>query len=69
MTFKELKAEIENQEIPSWSRYGQFVFNYIDETYGVAREVQYEYNIDCFYRDDLVDDFLEICAHLITKRT
>ena len=36
-----------------------FVFNYIDQIYGVARDVQFKDNIDCFYNDDKIDEFLE----------
>ena len=40
-------------------RKGQSVFNYIDHTYNVARTVQYIDNIDCFYNDDNIDEFIE----------
>lgn len=40
-------------------RKGQAVFNYIDETYGVARDVQFEDGIDCFYDDSKIYDFIE----------
>lgn len=40
-------------------RDGQFVFNYIDENYGVARTVQFNNrNVDCFYDDSKIDDFI-----------
>ena len=35
------------------------VFNYIDSKYRVARKVQFDYGVDCFYRDDLIDKFIE----------
>lgn len=41
-------------------RFGQAVFNYIDEEYGVARYVQFDDEIDCFYNDELVDEFIEL---------
>lgn len=44
----------------SW-RDGQFVFNYINEKYGVARYVQFINGIDCFYRDDKIDQFIDKC--------
>ena len=58
MTVEELKQEINNYEFPSLWRKGQSVFNYIDSVYGVARKVQFEDGIDCFYNDDFIDDFI-----------
>lgn len=65
MTGTELKAKVlkamENK--PKEWRNGQFVFNYIDEKYApVARQVQFIDKIDCFYRDDMIDDFIDACA-------
>ena len=52
--------QMENR--PKWSRKGQFVFNYIEETYGsVARKVQFIDHIDCFYDDDMIDPFIIKC--------
>ena len=48
-------------------RFGQAVFNYVDEKYKVARTTQFEYGIDCFYDDSKVDDFLNKCYDLIKK--
>lgn len=42
-------------------RDGQFVFNYINEKYGVARYVQFIDGIDCFYCDDKIDQFIDKC--------
>ena len=42
-------------------RKGQFVFNYINEKYGVARYVQFIDGIDCFYNDDAIDQFIDKC--------
>ena len=47
-----------NELYPNY-RWGQAVFNYADEYLGVARKVQFEYNVDCFYNDDAVDAFIE----------
>lgn len=58
MTAEELKQEIANNKFPTSWRKGQSVFNYIDSVYGVARKVQFEDNIDCFYSDDSIDDFI-----------
>ena len=46
-------------------RYGQAVFNYVDEKYGVARISQFDYGIDCFYDDKKVEKFLDKCYELI----
>ena len=51
-------------EIP-YIRYGQAVFNYVDEKYGVARISQFDYGIDCFYVDTMVEPFLDKCYELI----
>lgn len=60
MTIEELKQEvmIESQNKPKQWRLGQFVFNYIDEKYGVSRIVQFNDNVDCFYNDKNIDNFL-----------
>ena len=47
------------KELYPYYRLGQAVFNYVDEHLGVARKVQFEYNVDCFYDDDAVDAFIE----------
>ena len=65
MTSTELKIEVlkamENK--PKEWRKGQFVFNYIDKHYApVARQVQFRDGIDCFYRDDMIDQFIDACA-------
>lgn len=46
---------------PTYLRLGQFVFNYIDWNYDVARIVQFQDGVDCFYRDDLIDEFIKCC--------
>ena len=43
---------------PNNWRDGQFVFNYIDEKYGVARAVQFIDGVDCFYDDSKIEDFI-----------
>ena len=46
-------------------RYGQAVFNYVDEKYGVSRIAQFDYGIDCFYDDTKIEQFLDKCYELI----
>ena len=62
MTLEEFKNSIYSIEKPSNWREGQFVFNTIDRLFGIAREVQFVDGIDCFYRDDRIDDFLNACC-------
>lgn len=67
MTLEEFKNSIKDL-IPSrpeqW-RKGQFVFNYVDENYGVARAVQFQKGVDCFYNDKKIDLFLDICYEMV----
>lgn len=54
-----IKKEIYSVPIPEWSREGQFVFNRVEQLYGkVAREVQFEDKVDCFYDDSKIDQFI-----------
>ena len=56
---EEILTAMENRA--SHLRKGQFVFNYINENYGVARYVQFIDGIDCFYNDDVIDQFIDKC--------
>lgn len=47
---------VENK--PKAWRDGQAVFNYINDTYGVARAVQFGKNVDCFFDDTKIDEFI-----------
>lgn len=40
-------------------RFGQRIFNAVDELYGVARDVQFGDGVDCFYNDENSDEFME----------
>ena len=61
MTFSDFKNEIDNVIInkPKNWRKGQAIFNYIDNKYNVARAIQFEDKVDCFYRDDKIEEFLQ----------
>jgi hypothetical protein len=48
------------QEEHPYLRYGQSVFNYLEEKYGVARYVQFSDGVDCFYVDENVEPFIEL---------
>ena len=69
ITFQELKSEVMERARfkHSYLRLGQFVFNYIHGFYGVAISVRKEDGIDCFYRDELIDDFLKCCVKRINN--
>ena len=69
MTLQELQNEVLSAAIsrPSYIRLGQFVFNYIDEHYGVARAVQFIDRVDCFYDDSQIDSFLAHCLARINS--
>ena len=67
MTTRELKSQIYSRPKPKNWRNGQFVFNVVDSLYGVARIAQYQYRVDCFYRDDKIDEFIEVCAKILTE--
>lgn len=68
MIVSKLKEEVLQaaKDKPEDWRLGQFIFNYINATYGdVARKVQFEDRIDCFYFDEYIDKFIERCANYI----
>ena len=64
MLVNKLKEEVMTalKDKPKEWRDGQFVFNYINKHYGVARKVQFEDGVDCFYDDNSIDSFIEHCA-------
>lgn len=70
MTIQDLREEVYEamKEKPHNWRKGQFVFNYIDAAYGVAREVQCKDGIDCFYDDDKIYPFLVRSWQVIERR-
>lgn len=67
MTYEEFREDVLNgiKAFQNNWRKGQKVFNYIDSKYRVARKVQFDYGVDCFYRDDLIDKFIEIAYKLL----
>ena len=67
MTLEEFKNSIYSIEKPSNWRDGQFVFNTIDKLYKVARKVQFENNIDCFYDDSKINQFIVACFNELNK--
>lgn len=59
-SFEEFKRNVLNfvDNKPKAWRDGQAVFNYINDTYGVARNVQFGKNVDCFFDDTKIDEFI-----------
>lgn len=55
--YNNIMSLVENK--PSQWRKGQAVFNYIEEYYGVSRQVQFIDGCDCFYDDTQIDDFIK----------
>lgn len=57
------------KNIPKDWRLGQYVFNVVDAFYGtVAREVQFQDGIDCFYDDTKIEPFLKAVYKRILKK-
>ena len=67
MTLEEFKSSIYNVEKPSHWREGKFVFNTIDSLYVVARTVQFNDGIDCFYDDSKINQFIIACYNKLNK--
>lgn len=67
MTYDEFKGDVFKniKNLPNNWRKGQKVFNYIESKYGIARAIQFEHKIDCFYKDDLIESFLEKTYELL----
>ena len=63
---KSILREVEETR-PKYIRKGQAVFNYVDDKFDLARKIQFEYNIDCFYRDDKIEPFLKILYSLMNS--
>lgn len=62
LTLEAFKRSIYSEPKPEEWRKGQFVFNRIQQLYGVAHKVQFEDCIDCFYNDEAIEDFIN-CAY------
>ena len=67
MTLEEFKNLIYSIEKPSHWREEQLVVNTIDSLYGVARTVQFNDKIDCFYDDSKIDQFINACYNRLNK--
>ena len=67
ITVDDMKKEIFSYEIPKNWRRGQFVFNMVDRLYDVARIVQFHENVDCFYNDEKIDEFIELSCKIFNE--
>jgi len=61
-TVKDLAGKL-RKEHPEL-RKGQAVFNVTDHEFGVARICQFDYGVDCFYDDSMIEPFLDKCYEL-----
>ena len=53
---------------PSW-RFGQALFNVVEAMYGnIAREVQFQDGVDCFYNSSEVEPFLKAVYKRLTEK-
>ena len=52
---------------PNEWRRGQAVFNLVDKYTSVARNVQFNDKVDCFYNDTEIDHFLECVWNRLNK--
>ena len=70
MTFEEFRDDVLTavSNKPKEWRDGQTVFNYIDSKYGVARYVQFNTGVDCFYLDNAIDEFIKECFNYLTTK-
>ena len=62
---QEIQKAIEDR--PKIWRKGQAVFNYIESKYNIARNIQFNYNIDCFYDDKNIPAFIDKAYELLSK--
>ena len=64
--FKEAIQTVANSYPENW-RKGQKIFNATEELlwgltgHNIAREAQFEDHVDCFYNDNIIDEFLNKC--------
>ena len=59
-TVKDLAGKL-RKEYPEL-RKGQAIFNVVDNN--IARIAQFDYGVDCFYDDSMIEPFLDKCYEL-----
>lgn len=58
------KARKEHPEL----RKGQAIFNEVDHLFNaVARIAQFDYGVDCFYDDSMIEPFLDKCYEIYNQ--
>lgn len=61
------KAIYSVEKDKNW-REGQYVFNAAEMLFGgFARQVQLQDKVDCFYNDDMIDEFIKCLSNRIKK--
>jgi len=63
LTFEQFRSKVlsyANNQRPLLWRRGQSVFNYINSRYHVARDVQFLDGVDCYYNDNMIDQFISL---------
>lgn len=69
LTFEEFRDDVLTamKDKPKNWRDGQFVFNYIDSEYGVSRYVQLNEGVDCFYQNNMIEEFIKTSYDVLLK--
>ena len=70
ITFEEFENEVKtaiNNRSP-YLRPGQAAYNYVYDKFGdIATKSQYKYGIDCYYKDEIIDDFIKKCYEILSN--
>lgn len=68
MTEELVKEFLSNLPKPKDWREGQFVYNILNRINSKATEsVRFEYNTDCFYNDNKIDNFIKYWVKVINS--
>lgn len=67
MTYEEFKEDVlkEIKKMPPQWRKGQKIFNYIDYKYHLGNDLMYKHHVDCYYDDNLIDEFMKTAYKLL----
>ena len=64
----QIKKAIYTVDRPKEWREGQYVFNAAEMIFGgFARQVQFEDGVDCFYNDEMIDEFIKYLSNRIKE--
>lgn len=72
MTKEEFKSKIKTAAAIERKKYpmlreGQAIFNETDKYNHVARIAQFDYSVDCFYDDTMIEPFLDKCWEIYNQ--